>query len=282
MTVGSAFAMTVQRLRETGADPSGYEARLMFEGLFGMTRLSMTDERDRELSADEEGSLSAAVERRCAGEPLQYILGKWEFMDREYFVGPGVLIPRDDTEVCVRTCIDDLKKRRSPRVLELCSGTGIIAVTIAKQAEGCAVYAVEKEAAAFEYLKKNIAYHGADNVRAVFGDIFLCCDEFEDESFDALVSNPPYIETDVIPALMREVHYEPETALDGGADGLDFYRCIAERWSVKLRRGGSITLEIGETQAQAVTELLEANGLENIIVIKDIQELDRVIYGTRK
>ena len=178
-------------------------------------------------------------------------------------------------------CLDDLKKRISPNVLELCSGTGIIAVTIAKQLPTCTVTAIEKEKAAFEYLEKNIAYHRADNVKALSGDIFLCYDDFEDMSFDALVSNPPYIETDVVPTLQREVQFEPETALDGGSDGLDFYRCIAEKWSRKLRHGGSITLEIGESQAQAVTEILLENGFRNIMTVKDIQGLDRVIYGTR-
>ncbi len=280
MTVRSALDEFSRRLAASGVDSPMYEVRLMFETFFGMTRLRLTDERERQLSEKEEACLISAVERRCKGEPIQYILGKWEFMDREYFVGAGVLIPRDDTEVCVRTCLDDLKKRQSPRVLELCAGTGIIAVTLAKQIPDCTVTAIEKEPAAFEYLKKNIAYHGADNVKALSGDIFLCCDDFEDGSFDAIVSNPPYIETGALPALQREVQFEPETALDGGADGLDFYRCIAGKWGRKLRSGGSMTLEIGEDQARAVTELLVKNGFRNVVTVKDIQELDRVIFGT--
>ena len=281
MTVRNALNGFIRKLEASGVESAEYELRLMFEEFFGMTRLRLTEERDRQLSEKEAACLVSAVERRCKGEPLQYILGRWEFMDRDYFVGKGVLIPRDDTEVCVRTCLDDLKKRISPNVLELCSGTGIIAVTIAKQLPTCTVTAIEKEKAAFEYLEKNIAYHRADNVKALSGDIFLCYDDFEDMSFDALVSNPPYIETDVVPTLQREVQFEPETALDGGSDGLDFYRCIAEKWSRKLRHGGSITLEIGESQAQAVTEILLENGFRNIMTVKDIQGLDRVIYGTR-
>ncbi|MBQ9461558.1 MAG: peptide chain release factor N(5)-glutamine methyltransferase [Clostridia bacterium] len=281
MTVRAAFDELCKKLEASGVESPGYEVRLMFEEFFGMTRFRMNEERDRQLSQKEKSCLSAAAERRCKGEPLQYILGKWDFMDRKYFVGHGVLIPRDDTEVCVRTCLDDLRKRTSPKVLELCAGTGIIAVTLAKQVPGCTVTAVEKEKAAFEYLEKNIAYHKADNVRAFSGDIFLCCNEFEDMSFDALVSNPPYIETNVVPTLQREVQFEPETALDGGSDGLDFYRCIARKWSKKLRSGGSITLEIGESQAKAVTDLLLENGFRDVVTVKDIQELDRVIYGTK-
>ncbi len=282
MTVRDALTMTVSRLRERGNDSPEYEARLMFEGLFGLDRFRMTEERDRELCHEEEETLLSAIERRGRGEPLQYILGKWEFMGGEYLVGRGVLIPRDDTEVCVRECIEEIRGIKNPKVLELCSGSGIIAITLSELVRGCTVIAIEKESKAYEYLEKNIACHGAAGVRALQGDIFLCYDKFEDESFDALISNPPYIEREVIPTLQREVQFEPETALDGGTDGLDFYRCIAEKWAVKLRSGGTISLEIGESQAQAVTKLLRAQGFCNIRTVKDIQCLDRVIIGTKR
>ena len=281
MTVRQAMERYASMLAKAGIDAPQYEARLLFDGLAGLDRLRLMEQRSRELTETEEKTMTAAVNRRCSGEPIQYILGKWEFMGREYLVGEGVLIPRDDTEVCVRACLDGLRGRKSPEVLELCSGSGIIAVTVAKNIQDSRVTAVEKEEAAFRWLEKNIAYNRAENVNALAGDIFLCYDGFADGSFDALVSNPPYIEASVVPTLQREVLHEPKTALDGGADGLDFYRCIAEKWSGKLRAGGCISLEIGETQSAAVTKLLDENGFVCIRTHKDIQGLDRAVSGVK-
>ena len=139
------------------------------------------------------------------------------------------------------------------------------------------IYAVELENRAFAYLEKNVKYHGV-SVNLVHDSIFNeNCVEGE---FDIIISNPPYVCTDIIPNLQREVQYEPKTALDGGNDGLDFYRCIADKWVKKLKKGGKIILEIGEEQAESVSELLKMQEITQISVVKDIQNLDRVIFGT--
>ncbi len=282
MTVREAYAYTIKTLSVNEELSPVFEARILFEELFGLTRLKLAGQSEREFTAEEKVILDSAAAKRLSGVPLQYITGKWSFMDREYYVGEGVLIPRDDTEVVVREFYDGIKNIHTPKLADLCSGSGIIALTLSGLLPESSIAAIEKEDAAFEYLKRNTELHKAENVTIIKGDIFVCHEDFENESLDGVISNPPYIETDVIPQLQTEVQSEPKTALDGGADGLDFYRCIAEKWLPKLRCGGIIAVETGETQAMAVSELFEQGGAENIRVIKDIQGLDRVIYGTKK
>ena len=189
----------------------------------------------------------------------------------------GVLIPRDDTEVAVNECMKCMTGHE--RVIDLCSGSGIIAITLAKEFPQAEIYAVELENRAFAYLEKNVKYHSAD-VNLVHDSIFN--EKCVEGEFDVIISNPPYICRNVIPTLQREVQYEPETALDGGNDGLDFYRCIAHKWLKKLKQGSKIILEIGEEQAESVSELLKMQGIIQISVVKDIQNLDRVVFGTMK
>ena len=231
---------------------------------------------------DERMLIEEAVKKRREGYPLQYIIGKWSFMGNDFIVGEGVLIPRDDTEVAVNECFSAVKNIRRAKILDLCSGSGIIAVTLAKLLPDAEITALELEDRAFGFLEKNILLNKADNVRALKGDIFRAFSCIEDKSFDAIISNPPYIKRGEISALQKEVGFEPVSALDGGEDGLDFYRCIAENWLSKLKNGGSITLEIGEEQAEDVTGLLSEKCISDIRTVKDIQGLDRVIFGTQK
>ncbi len=282
MTYREAYTYIRSRLEDAGIESVVFETRCILEELLGITRLTLAATPDKQLTTAEQDTIKAAVENRANGTPLQYIIGKWTFMDRDFFVGEGVLIPRDDTEVAVRACLDNIPEQCSGNIIDLCSGSGIIAVTIACERKNTNVTALELQDRAFEYLQKNIALNGADNASAVQGDIFTAFENYPDGFFDLIVSNPPYIETDVIPTLQKEVQREPKEALDGGADGLEFYRCIAGHWLRKLKSGGLIVLEIGETQAQEVSQLLEDNKVCDINIIKDIQGLDRVVFGTRK
>ncbi len=251
-----------------------YEAMCMTEDILGMNRALLAVHGGK--PAEHSGEFLTAVQKRLSGIPLQYATGKAYFMDRVYFVGEGVLIPRDDTEVVVRECMEHMKGNE--KVIDLCSGSGIIAVTLAKAFPKAEVYAVELENVPYGYLTKNIAYHQA-NVKAIRDSIFNECMEGE---FDIIISNPPYIRREEIPHLQKEVRFEPESALDGGINGLDFYRCIAEKWVSRLKKGGQIFLEIGEEQAQAVSQLLAVRGITEIGVVKDIQNLDRVVFGTKQ
>lgn len=217
--------------------------------------------------------------RRAVGEPLQYILGSWSFMGRDYTVGEGVLIPRDDTEVVVREALAACRFSH-PMIADLCSGSGVIAITLAKELPDAAVYAVEKSEAAFRYLEANIALNQA-NVKAIYADLSACVSDFADGSLDMIVSNPPYIRSDEIASLQREVHYEPRLALDGGESGYDFYESILSLWTKKLKPGGVIAFEIGEGQYDRIADLLSCAGFSDIHGTPDIQGTIRAVTAKK-
>lgn len=227
------------------------------------------------LTGEQETLVDAAVTRRLKGEPLQYIFGKWEFYGFPFYVGEGVLIPRPETELLVDLAVKRLGK--GAVALDLCSGTGCIPISAALKT-GAKCYAVELYDAAFSYLERNIALNGAD-VTAVKADA-LDGTLFGDTQFDAVFSNPPYLTGAEMKSLMREVAYEPETALYGGEDGLDFYRALIPVWSGRLKEGGFMAVETGETQGEAVSAAMRAAGLKPE-VIKDFAGLDRVVVGEK-
>lgn len=215
------------------------------------------------------------TEKRAEGYPLQYIFGKWEFYGYEFFVGEGVLIPRPETELLVDIARKELNKNSI--VLDLCSGSGCIPISIAKET-GSKAYSVELYEKAFVYLKKNIAHNEAD-VTAVMGDA-LNNTHFKPILFDAIFSNPPYLTRTEMNELQREVKYEPETALFGGEDGLFFYKKIFFLWKERLKKNGFFAVEVGDGQAEAVSALMVAEGLKTEIV-PDLQGIGRVVVGRK-
>lgn len=217
---------------------------------------------------------------RADGVPIQYVLGKWSFMGRDYTVGSGVLIPRDDTEVVVNAALDLIKDVKNPVIADLCSGSGIIAVTLQKELQNATVYAVEKSGDAYAYLIQNIKDNDAD-IHPIKADISNCADDFADGCFDMIVSNPPYIRSSEIADLQKEVQYEPRMALDGGVSGYDFYELIIRLWTPKLKSGGYIAFEIGEDQFDHISELLTSNGYTDIIGYPDIQNIIRAVTAKR-
>ncbi|MGN1131723.1 MAG: peptide chain release factor N(5)-glutamine methyltransferase, partial [Ruminococcus sp.] len=235
----------------------------------------------KELSQSDEEEVKAILTKRKDGYPLQYILGKWSFMGRDFSVGEGVLIPRDDTEVVVLSVIPYLKEKKTPRIIDLCSGSGIIAITLKCMFPQSEVHALELSEKALPYLKRNINSLAPDVILHQ-GDLNILYKDFEDDYFDLIISNPPYIESDVIPTLQTEVQKEPEMALDGGADGLDFYRSITEKWSKKLKQGGMMAFELGEGQFDPVKAMMEAQKFENIRSFLDLGNIHRAINGTLK
>ena len=282
MTLSELYAFSRKVLSDAGNDSSSFDSMCLMRKFFNIDRQQLIVNGNLIPDSEKEKDFLTAVEKRAEGYPLQYIIGKWIFMDNEFYVGEGVLIPRDDTEVVVNTCIKALEKIRKPVIIDLCSGSGAIAVTLAKLYPDSTVYAVELSEQAFSYLEKNIENNKVENIIKIKDDIFSCYGNFLDNTFDIIISNPPYIESNTISSLQTEVQNEPVMALDGGKDGLDFYRVIAEKWVSKLKSGGSIALEIGEEQAESVSELLENNGIFDIEVIKDIQNLDRAVFGIKE
>ena len=216
-----------------------------------------------------------------SGEPLQYVLGKWDFYESEFYVGKGVLIPRPETEELVDLAVRSAKQMRSPLVYDLCSGSGCIGISIAKAVPAADVFCVEKSADAMTYLLKNA--DGVHNAHPVLGDV-LNADSFSqiaENSVDMIVSNPPYIRSSEISALQREVQFEPKEALDGGESGLDFYRYIIKSWKSFLKPGGKLLFEIGNEQGSAVKSLLSDSGYNHIQIQNDLYGNPRIAVSQK-
>ncbi len=229
-----------------------------------------------------------AARKRALGYPLQYILGRWEFYGMPFMVGEGVLIPRPDTETLAEEVIKRINAMglNAPRIIDLCSGSGCIAVAAAKNIRGAVVYAAELSGDAFPYLSQNVRLNGA-NVRLIRGDVMngALMDNFrngetgETNYFDCIVSNPPYLTDKEMHSLQTEVTYEPDIALYGGIDGLNFYRVISCLWKEVLRDGGLLIFEIGSEQEGAVKNILSDNGFEDIFSVRDAGGNVRVAGG---
>ena len=254
MTISELEKLGSQKLRASGKENSDFDARCLLEFVLNLNPTQYLLNRSEEVDSVCAEKFLSLVERRSNGEPLQYILGKWEFMGLPFYVGEGVLIPRPETEMLVEFALDFLKDKKNPVVIDLCSGSGCIAISVAKHLPNAKVYAVEKSDLAFPYLKKNIWLNCVFNVSAVHGDIF---DRtlLSDIKPDLILSNPPYIRSPEIASLQSEVRNEPSMALDGGKDGLVFYREIANGWLDRLGTGGAIAVECAEDQTEDIIRM---------------------------
>ena len=212
---------------------------------------------------------------------MQYILGKWDFMGRTFEIGEGVLIPRPETEILCQKGIDFLKNRNNPVVYDLCSGSGCIGITLNRECPGAKVFLVEKSHDVHRYLNNNATAIVHESFMGIIVGDVLRIEDFESFSeADLIISNPPYIKSSEIPTLQKEVGYEPKMALDGGEDGLKFYRYIINNWSQKLKYDGEMMFEIGEDQGEAVSEIFKKAGFYSKI-IKDYNNNDRIVIGRR-
>lgn len=278
MTVNEIYQSGLKLLENNNIENSKFEAQSLLQKAFSLDRVGFimhkTDKADENCSHN----FLNFIEKRISGEPLQYILGEWSFMGFDFKVGRGVLIPRDDTEVVVNLCIDFLENRTDKKTVDLCSGSGAIAVALDK-ISGAKVTAVEIDETAFSYLETNVKENNS-SVKPVMADALEICETFADGELDLIVSNPPYIKSADIETLQKEVQLEPRLALDGGEDGCDFYREIVSRWSRKLKKGGALAFELGEGQADAVKALMTDNGFSDFKISLDFGGVQRAIIGT--
>lgn len=252
------------------------DARLDAEWLLAYTlhapRLTMLAALNRPLSEADGARFQAAVARRETGEPLQYVLGEADFMGYTFAVDPRVLIPRCDTEaLCEATA---KRVRPGDRVLDLGTGSGALAASLALLCPGSAVTGIDISEGALQVARANGERLGAA-VEWVQSDLFSA---LAGRWFDVVVSNPPYIPEGMLPGLQREVSFEPRRALDGGADGLVFFRRIAEKLAAHLVLGGALLVEVGDGQAEAVCEMF-AGRFQTIDVLRDLKGLERVVTG---
>ena len=279
MTLRSLYNEARRRLTAAGIDSPAFDAACLIELVFGVNRGDLLLRGQEEADAAGEEQFEALLRRRKAREPLQYLLGAWEFMDMSLKTGPGVLCPREETELLCQTVAGYLKDTPC-RGLDLCAGTGAVALGIARLCPKAEIQAVELSDQAAGYLRQNVETFGEGRVQVVMGDVLSpeFAARFADGSLDFIASNPPYIASGELPGLQEEVRQEPSLALDGGEDGLVFYRAIAKLWAPKLRPGGVLAVEIGEEQAEAVSALFAEAGIA-CRTEQDFNGLDRVIHG---
>ena len=273
MNYTEAFLMGMQKLKEAQLEEAQLEARLLLVEICGTDHNTLLCHGDREVSEKEEEQYRKTIEQRAQHVPLQHILGYQDFMGLRFHVNEHVLIPRQDTEILAEEAMRYLHD--GMRILDLCTGSGCILLSLLHYSNDCEGVGVDISKEALLVAKENAASLGIET-DFVESDLY----ERVTGKFDLLVSNPPYIESAVIPTLMEEVRgYDPYIALDGGEDGLDFYRRIIGGAQDYLKRGGQILMEIGSGQAQAVSELLREAGFKEIDVCRDFAGLDRVVSG---
>lgn len=281
-TYNNLFLDTRARLKKAGIEAAQLEAREILCYASDKSREQLYRDMTLYVSGELERRVETLVQRRLAGEPVAYIVGEWEFYGIPLDISNDVLIPRADTEVLAERAIQKARMvGEGARVLDLCAGSGCLGLAVASNVPTCRVVLGELSEGALRVCKQNVRRNEL-NARVTC----LCVDALQPPAsalwdFDVIVSNPPYIPTADIDGLDVSVReYEPHMALDGGEDGLEFYRFIAAKWKSALRLGGTLMFEVGIGQAPQVEEILAQNGYENIQTVADTQGIWRVVEGT--
>lgn len=278
MTIKELLNQAVIMLKNENIDAPKNKARMLLQATLKKSKEYLMIYDKEEVNNIQRDKYIKNVKRLILGEPLQYITGKQEFMKLNFLVTKDVLIPRADTEILVEKVIEIAEKIANPTILDLCTGSGAIAVSLAKYVKNVHICATDISPKAIEIAKTNAELNGVkNNIEFIESNLF---DKLKGKKFDIIVSNPPYIEADTIKTLSKDVQNEPKLALDGGKDGLDFYRRISEDGHKFLNRQGYLCLEIGYNQKNAVKQILEKKKrYVNIHCIKDLCENDRVIIA---
>lgn len=270
-------------LKQNNIDDYIFETRCILEHALCIRHEKMIANPNLVLSDEQFSLVQKIAGKRINGYPLQYILGEWEFFGLPFYVGEGVLIPRQDTEALVECVLNQISSTTSasPHILDLCSGSGCIAIALEKHLNSAEIGAVEFSDKAMEYLTRNIELNRS-KVTVYNGDVLnpdLCCNF---KNIDIITSNPPYLTPEDMGVLQKEVSFEPEMALRGGEDGLLFYRGITANWKQTLKKGGMIFFEIGLNQERDVSEILIKNGFSDIKTYPDLSGIIRVVSGVYK
>lgn len=276
-TIFESYNNCKKELEKAGIEDYVFESKQIIKHITGYSNAQILQKYTEQLTEFQENNLTVIIKQRLIRYPLQYILGRWNFFGREFFVGPGVLIPRSDTETVMDVCLEFIKEKEKADVLDLCAGSGCIGITIKGECPKSQVTLVEKFDEAISYAQKNAKHNNID-VKIVKGDVLEGC-ECENK-YDLIVSNPPYITAEDMKALQPEVQFEPKTALEGGEDGLLFYRAITEKYKNSLKENGMLVFEVGINQSESVKEILRENGFKDISSRKDLNDIERVVFGT--
>ncbi len=286
MTIKELFQFGFQELNNNDRTPeeTRYEVRLLLSHYLHLSTAALLTRQDEKAPQDALEAFLKAIARRKNDEPIAYILGEWEFMGIPINLNSSTLIPRQDTELLAETAIEEAVKTDAPiRILDLCTGSGCIIISLGvhiqrlRPQKPLVLVAADVEPKVAPVVREN-AERANIAVDFRLGDLFDAVRQ--DECFDLIVSNPPYISKEEMGTLMRDVAvYEPHLALYGGEDGLDFYRRIIHESPRHLNADGMLMLEIGDTQGESVRKLLETNGFTEVNILKDYAGNDRVAVG---
>jgi release factor glutamine methyltransferase len=288
MTVLDKIKEITEFLKGLGIEDAHKESEIIVTHCLGIDKTVLY--RDNPvLSEKNVREIGAVLQRRAKREPLQYILGHVEFCGLKIKVGQGVLIPRPETELLAEEVIKTISTSNPPftkselKILDLCTGSGCLALAIAKRFPDAEAYGTDISKDAIRYANENAELNGIKNVSFLKGSLYEPLKQLISKmplKFDIIVSNPPYIKSDDIPCLQPEINkWEPRNALDGGGDGLKYYRTILSEAPKYLMLNGVIFLEIGEGQADEVSGIAMQNGFRNISVIKDYTGIERIIVA---
>jgi release factor glutamine methyltransferase len=278
-TVRRVLGWTTQHFEKLGIDSPRLTAEVLLAHVLRTSRVRLYTDLDRPLEAAELSAYRGLIARRASGEPTHYLTGTREFYGRPFTVDPRVLLPRPETELLVEAVLQAIPKDGDVRLLDLCTGSGCVGITLALERPRARVLATELSLAAADVARGNaIALGAGDRFEVRVGDLFAPVES--EPPFDAVVANPPYVPRGELSSLPAEVRREPAQALDGGPDGLDVVRRIAAaapRWLVP---GGLLALEIGDGQGPAVHSLLETAGYGSVRIERDLARHDRLALGT--
>lgn len=278
MTIKEIIIRYSKELEEISPTPR-LDVETLLQKVLNVDRLYILLNLEKSLSEEEEKLFNKFITERLNNRPIAYIVGNREFMGLDFYVQEGVLIPRPDTEVLVEEVIELGKDKGTINILDIGTGSGAITVSLAKYLDNAKVTSVDISDIALEIGKRNAVSNQVDNkITFIKSDLFTNIDE--NIKFDIIVSNPPYIKREVIDTLDKQVKdFEPYNALEGGVDGLDFYRAITTQAKNYLNKGGILAYEVGHDQSEDVGKLMVKDGYTNIYTRKDLQQIDRVVIG---
>lgn len=278
MTIKELITRYSKELESISSTPR-LDVEILLQKVLDVDRLYILLNLERNLSEDEEILFNKFINERLNNRPIAYIVENREFMGLDFYVKEGVLIPRPDTEILVEEVIELGKNKGPINILDIGTGSGAITISLAKYLDNAKVTSVDISDIALEIAKRNAISNDVDNkINFIKSDLFTNIDK--NMKFDIIVSNPPYIKREVIETLDKQVKdFEPYNALEGGIDGLDFYRTITSQAKDYLKKGGILAYEVGHDQSEDVSKLMEKDGYTNIYTRKDLQQIDRVVIG---
>lgn len=280
MNIEEILKKEINNLKQNNIENSTLKAKILLENILNVKKEYLLIHSEEEVKQEDKIKYENCIKELIKGKPLQYITNNQEFMGLNFYVDENVLIPQPDTEILVEKAIEIAETTQKNKILDMCTGSGCIAISLAKKINNAQITAVDISNSALNVANKNAINNNVENkIKFVNSDMFNNIEE----KFDIIVSNPPYIETETINKLEIEVQNEPHLALDGGIDGLKFYKIIANNAFEYLNENGYLLLEIGYNQQNSVTQLLQDIGkYKNIETIKDLGGNYRVVIARKE